>query len=302
MTEQTPYTTSRAFLEALAEGGVRYVFANLGSDHPGLVEAYARARANGTEHTLPQLVVCPHESVAMAAAQGYAQVTGVPQAVVVHVECGTQNIGGMLHNAAKGRFGVLLYAGASPYTQEGELFGSRNEFIQWIQDVRDQRGIVRGYAKYDNEIRTGANVAQLVHRALHMAASDPAGPVYLVGPREVMEAEVPGEPAPAGPRCRGNRAAAPAERVPRPGCRRNRRAHCAARLAGLRRPTPAAHGCGTRRRSGDRYGPSWRPARGRAPRDPGTPLPLAPLRSCLQVNADFTPVIPRNGDTRAVTA
>lgn len=185
------YTTNKAFLEALAEGGVRYVFANLGSDHPGIVEAYAQARADGREDTLPELVICPHESVAMSAAQGYAQVTGVPQAVLVHVECGTQNIGGMLHNAAKGRFGVLLYAGASPFTQEGELFGSRNEFIQWIQDVHDQRGIVRGYTKYDNEIRTGHNVKQLVHRALQFARSAPAGPVYLVGAREVMEAEVP---------------------------------------------------------------------------------------------------------------
>ncbi|CAM2936803.1 thiamine pyrophosphate-requiring protein [Saccharomonospora xinjiangensis] len=185
------YTTSRAFLEALAEGGVRYVFGNLGSDHPGILEAYAQARADGREHTLPELVICPHESVAMAAAIGYAQVTGVAQAVLVHVECGTQNIGGMLHNAAKGRVGVLMYAGASPYTQDGELFGSRNEFIQWIQDVHDQRGIVRGYTKYDNEIRTGANVKQLVHRALQIASSPPAGPVYLVGPREVMEAEAP---------------------------------------------------------------------------------------------------------------
>ncbi|PXY29560.1 thiamine pyrophosphate-requiring protein [Prauserella flavalba] len=185
------YSTSRAFLEALHEGGVRYVFANLGSDHPGLVEAYARARADGTLGELPELVICPHESVAMSAAHGYAQVTGVPQAVVVHVECGTQNIGGMLHNAAKGRVGVLLYAGASPFTQEGELPGSRNEFIQWIQDVHDQRGIVRGYTKYDNEIRTGHNVKQLVHRALQLARSEPAGPVYLVGPREAMESPAP---------------------------------------------------------------------------------------------------------------
>ncbi|MGW9307534.1 thiamine pyrophosphate-requiring protein [Saccharomonospora azurea] len=187
----TGYTTSRAFLEALAEGGVRYVFSNLGSDHPGVLEAYAQARVDGREHTLPELVICPHESVAMAAAIGYAQVSGIPQAVLVHVECGTQNIGGMLHNAAKGRVGVLMYAGASPFTQEGELFGSRNEFIQWIQDVHDQRGIVRGYTKYDNEIRTGANVKQLVHRALQFASSAPQGPVYLVGPREVMEAEAP---------------------------------------------------------------------------------------------------------------
>jgi acetolactate synthase-1/2/3 large subunit len=193
----TGHTTSRAFLEALAEGGVRYVFSNLGSDHPGVLEAYAQARVEGREDTLPELVICPHESVAMAAAIGYAQVSGTPQAVLVHVECGTQNIGGMLHNAAKGRVGVLMYAGASPFTQEGELFGSRNEFIQWIQDVHDQRGIVRGYTKYDNEIRTGANVKQLVHRALQFAKSSPQGPVYLVGPREVMEAEAPREQADA---------------------------------------------------------------------------------------------------------
>ena len=75
--------------------------------------------------------------------------------MLVHVECGTQALAGAVHNAAKGRVPVLVFAGASPFTQEGELRGSRNEFIQWIQDVHDQRGIVRGYMKYDNEIRTG---------------------------------------------------------------------------------------------------------------------------------------------------
>ena len=55
----------------------------------------------------------------------------------------------------------------------------------------DQRGIVRGYVKYENEVRTGRNIGQLVHRALQIAHSDPPGPVYLVGPREVMEEEVP---------------------------------------------------------------------------------------------------------------
>ncbi|MGA6162052.1 thiamine pyrophosphate-requiring protein [Amycolatopsis magusensis] len=184
-------TTSQAFLEALREGGVEYVFANLGSDHPGIVEAYARARAEDRAEALPELVICPHESVAFSAAQGYAQVTGRAQAVLVHVDCGTQNIGGMLHNAAKGRVPVLVFAGASPVTQDGELTGSRNEFIQWIQDVHDQRGIVRGYTKYDNEIRTGHNVKTLVGRALQIAHSEPAGPVYLVGAREVMESEVP---------------------------------------------------------------------------------------------------------------
>jgi acetolactate synthase-1/2/3 large subunit len=117
-------------------------------------------------------------------------VSGKPQAVLVHVECGTQALGGAIHNAAKGRVPVLVFAGASPFTQEGELRGSRNEFIHWLQDVPDQRGIVRGYMKYDNEIRTGRNIKQIVHRALQIAASAPKGPVYLMAAREVLEEEL----------------------------------------------------------------------------------------------------------------
>lgn len=182
------YTTSTAFLEALIEAGVSHIFANFGSDHPGLIEAIAKARAEG--RPIPRVITCPNEMAGMSAAQGFAQVSGKAQAVVVHVECGTQALAGAVHNAAKGREPVLIFAGASPFTQEGEMTGSRNEFIQWIQDVHDQRGIVRGYMKYDNEIRTGRNVKQLVHRAMQFAASEPRGPVYLMGAREVMEEEL----------------------------------------------------------------------------------------------------------------
>ncbi len=183
------YTASTAFLEALQEAGVSYIFANLGSDHPGLIENLAAAKASGKP--LPKLITCPNEMVALSAAQGYAQLTGRAQAVVVHVECGTQNMGGAIHNAGRGRAPVLIFAGASPFTQEGELKGSRSEFIHWLQDVFDQRGIVRGYMKYNNELRTGRNIKQMVHRALQIANSDPKGPVYLMAAREVLEEEVP---------------------------------------------------------------------------------------------------------------
>ena len=181
------YTTSTAFLEALAEAGVRYVFANLGSDHPGVIEAFAQARADGHADALPRLIVCPHEVVAISAAHAYAMITGEAQAVLVHVDSGTANVAGSVGNALRGRVPVLIFAGSSPATQEGELPGGRTEFIQWIQDVRDQRGIVRNYVKYDQEIRSGKNVKQLVHRALQLARSEPAGPVYLTATREVME-------------------------------------------------------------------------------------------------------------------
>lgn len=182
------YTASTAMLDALSEAGVAYIFANLGSDHPGLVEAMAEARATG--RPVPTLITSPFEMVGMSAAHGYAQVSGKAQAVLVHVECGTQSLAGAVHNAAKGRVPVLVLAGMSPFTQEGELPGSRNEFIQWIQDVPDQRGIVRGYMKYDNELRTGRNIKQMIHRALQISASDPKGPSYLMAAREVIEEEL----------------------------------------------------------------------------------------------------------------
>jgi acetolactate synthase I/II/III large subunit len=64
--------------------------------------------------------------------------------------------------------------------------------VLWlIESVHDQRGIVRGYVKYTNEMRFGANVPQLVLRSLQIAKSAPSGPVYLMGAREVMESTQP---------------------------------------------------------------------------------------------------------------
>ncbi len=186
------YTASAAMLDALQEAGVSCIFANFGSDHPALIEAIAEGRSLG--RPIPAIVTCPTEMVAMTCAHGYAQLTGRAQAVVVHVDCGTQSLGGAVHNAAKARIPVFVFAGLSPATQEGEATGSRNEFIHWIQDVPDQRGIVRQYMKYDNELRHAGNVKQIVHRSLQIAHSDPKGPVYLVGAREVMEAETKSVP------------------------------------------------------------------------------------------------------------
>ncbi len=166
------YTASTAFLEALREAGIRYAFANLGSDHTGFIEAYSQAERLGTLDQFPELVLCPHESVALSAAHGYAQISGEPQAVLVHTDVGTQSLGGAIHNASRGRVPVLIFAGLSPVTQDGELRGTRTEHIHWLQDTVDQRGMLRGYVKHDQEIRTGRNVKQLVHRAVQLARSE----------------------------------------------------------------------------------------------------------------------------------
>ena len=96
--------------------------------------------------------------VALSMADGYARLTGKPQCVIVHVDVGTQGLGAAVHNASCGRAPVLIFAGLSPFTIEGEMRGSRTEYIHWIQDVPDQKQIVAQYCRYTGEIKSGKNV------------------------------------------------------------------------------------------------------------------------------------------------
>jgi thiamine pyrophosphate-dependent acetolactate synthase large subunit-like protein len=123
---------------------------------------------------------------AISMADGYARVTGRPQAVFVHVDVGTQALGHGVHNASIGRAPVFLFAGLCPYDDSGELPGSRNEYQHWLQEAPDQKAIVRQYCRHVGEIRTGTNVKQVAARALQFASSAPKGPVYVVGARELL--------------------------------------------------------------------------------------------------------------------
>lgn len=182
------YMGAEALMEALQEVGISYLFCNLGSDHPSMIEALAKAKVEGKE--LPKAIICPHESVALAAAQGFAMLSGQAQGVIIHTDVGTQNLGGAIHNAFRARVPVFIFAGETPFTMDGELSGTRNSYVNFLQNVYDQRGILRSYVKWEYDIRTGKNVKQLIYRAMQMAQSDPAGPVYLTGAREVLEENV----------------------------------------------------------------------------------------------------------------
>lgn len=83
------YTTASIIFKTLAEAGVTHAFVNWGNDHPAFLEELERERVESGK-TVVEIVTCPHEMVALSAAQGYAQVTGKPAAVIVHVDVGTQ--------------------------------------------------------------------------------------------------------------------------------------------------------------------------------------------------------------------
>ena len=197
-------TTAEHLVSLLAAHGVEYLFLNPGTDTAPVQEAvYALAEAG-----LPAPTVLPStfESVSLAAAHAYWNMTGRPQAVFVHVDAGTQNLGAMVHNVLRGRAGVIVIAGKTPYGEEDGASGGRNRPIQWQQDVPDQPGIVRGYAKWIQEITRPEMLDRAIGRAVQVAASSPAGMAYLTVSRDVLmdpprldHSRVSGFPVPVPP-------------------------------------------------------------------------------------------------------
>src|SRR5262244_2676916 len=176
-------STAEAYLELLAARGVEYFFGNAGTDFAPIIDAYAKREAQG--QVLPRPLTIPHEIPAVAMAHGYAMVTGRPQVVMVHVNVGTANALGGIINAARANAPILFSAGRTPLT-EGALPGARNRQIHWAQESFDQGSMVRECVKWDYELRMGSQLETVVDRALAVASSEPAGPVYLTLPREVL--------------------------------------------------------------------------------------------------------------------
>jgi acetolactate synthase I/II/III large subunit len=171
------------YLEALAAHGIEYLFANPGTDFAPIVEAFARAGRSNRK--VPQPIVVPHETAAVAMAHGYTMVTGKPQAVMLHTNVGTANAINMLIDASRDRMPILLTSGRTPFTESGPE-GARSAHIHWAQEMYDQAGMLREVVKWDYEMKRGDQAATVVDRALELAMSSPKGPVYLSLPREVL--------------------------------------------------------------------------------------------------------------------
>jgi acetolactate synthase-1/2/3 large subunit len=177
---------AEAFIESLNAYGVDHLFLNPGIDIVPIQGAIATYRASGKQ--TPKVILCTHESVAVAAAHGYAMVSGRPQVVAVFQDVGTLQGGGAIVNLKYGRMPVILCAGRNPTPKR----------INWLQEPSDQRRIVRDYVKWDHEIDVNEDISSALQQAFRIASTEPCGPVYLSIPPEVMTGK-PGERSVSAP-------------------------------------------------------------------------------------------------------
>ena len=185
-TNVTDFSRAYYLLEGLNEIGIEYLFCNLGTDHAPIIEEMAHRRKRG--EAMPKVVRCPHENTAAHMAGGYALVTGRGQGVLVHVDVGTANAANAMHNLYRSRLPVLLMAGKAPYTTHGELVGTRDTHVHFVQEPFDQGSLVRPYTKWEWTLPSGVVVKEALRRAHSIMQSEPRGPVYLMMQRETLTA------------------------------------------------------------------------------------------------------------------
>jgi thiamine pyrophosphate-dependent acetolactate synthase large subunit-like protein len=172
---------SDLIVDLLVDHGVDYVSLNPGASFRGIHESLGQAQG------APALVLCLHESVAVAVAQGYGKAAGKPMAVLLHDVVGLQNASMAIYNAWCDRAPMLLIGGTGPKSK-----AQRRPWIDWIHTANAQAEIVRNYVKWDDEPHDAASIPESFARAYTTATSEPTGPVYLCYDVALQEDPLPG--------------------------------------------------------------------------------------------------------------
>lgn len=165
-------TTGRyALLEQLAADGVEYIFGNPGTVEQGFLDAL---------EDIPRLcyIMALQETVAVAAADGYARATKRPAVVQLHSGVGLGNGVGMMYQAKRGEAPLVVLAGES---------GLRYDAMD-AQMAADLVAIAEPVTKWATRVVHPSSLLRVVRRAMKIAATPPMGPVFVSLPMDVLDA------------------------------------------------------------------------------------------------------------------
>jgi benzoylformate decarboxylase len=159
-----------AFFEVARSEGARYLFTNPGTTELPIFDEMAEETGIG-------LIMCLHEGVAMGAADGYAQATGRPSLVNLHIAPGLANGLSGMFNAWWSRSPVVVTAGQQ----------DTRHLIQDPMLAGDLVSIARPYSKWTYECRRADEVGVAMRRAFQFAAAPPSGPTFVSIPWDTMD-------------------------------------------------------------------------------------------------------------------
>jgi thiamine pyrophosphate-dependent acetolactate synthase large subunit-like protein len=168
-------------VEFLAAAGIEHVSLNPGASFRGLHDSLDEAGS-------PAPVVALHEEVAVAIAHGYAKSAGRPMAVFIHDQVGLHHAAMALFNAWVDGVPMLVIGGCGPRDVT-----RRRPWIDWIHSGHPEAAVIRDVVKWDVEPASVDALPDALGRALRIALTPPAGPVYVAVDALLQEQAVVGD-------------------------------------------------------------------------------------------------------------
>src|ERR1700722_19548132 len=183
-----------AVLQAAMDIGADYIFSSAGSEWAPVWEALARrdaadaaaAAAGAIPFGGPRDLGLAHETLAVAMATGYANVTGRAQLVLLHAAAGLLQGANAIHGALLTGAPLVVCSGES--AGYGDAAGP-DPGSQWYRNLSVVGGPQAVAAPFTKWACAAADVSVLygmVKRAGELAVQAPAGPVYVNTPVETL--------------------------------------------------------------------------------------------------------------------
>jgi len=171
---------SDLMVEVLRELGIKYIALNPGASYRGLHDSLVNFESGKG----PEMIMCTHEEIAVALANGYARATGQIMATGLHDIVGLQHASMAIFNAWCDRTPILNLGGGGP------LDTTNRRSTDWVHTALVQGNAVREYVKFDDQPNSVDAVAESFLKAYRIAMTEPKGPVYICLDTDVQEAKV----------------------------------------------------------------------------------------------------------------
>jgi benzoylformate decarboxylase len=182
-------TGGQAVLETLLAWGITRVFTCPGSTEAAFLDATV-------DHPDFDVVLTPHESVAVSAADGYARATGEPAVAYLHTHVGLANALSHLYAAKLARSPLVVLTGLKPAPIQAH---------GGFTALPDTGRLAEPFVKAWWQSLTTEAIPEDLTRTIRLALTGPSGPTWLGLSQDLMNAEcsapVP-DPARYRPRAR----------------------------------------------------------------------------------------------------
>lgn len=171
---------SDLMVEVLRELGIRYIALNPGASYRGLHDSLV----NFGHGEPPEIILCTHEEIVVALANGYTRATGQPMATALHNIVGLQHASMAIFNAWCDRTPILNLGGGGPQDT------SHRRSTDWVHSALVQGNLVRDFVKYDDQPHSIESVPESLLRSYRIATTEPKGPVYVCLDSDIQEQRV----------------------------------------------------------------------------------------------------------------